>query len=210
MADTIKNPPEFYGIDYLKSIKASMAYNLGQEHTTRWDDNGTFYGTAMMIDTIMKALGQEKPSKILDIGCGRGFGPRHMRNLGWDADGCEYSDVAIEHGVIDLKKGDLTEKLPYPDDFAFMSVCLGVLSHLPEPSVMNALRELRRVSKHLWTNILVGPHKLQQHHLTVLGPTWWREKFIEAGWNEMTGMAETLKSGGFNTRDRQWSSVWIG
>lgn len=202
-----KNPPELYGVKYLKKAKASKALNAGEEKTTRWEDNGTFYGAAMAAYAIAKKV---KAKSILDVGCGRGFVVRHLRKLSMKAEGCEYGTEAVKHSVCDSVWGDLTGKLPYKDNEFDMATSLGVLSHLPEEYIPNALAELSRVSaKALWTNILILFHPGQEHHLTVKAPYLWKPQFVAAGWQLAPWSIDFLQEHKMTRSHYGWSQIWL-
>ena len=201
-----KNPPEMYGVKYLKGLKASRALDEGTEQTTRWDDNGTFFGAAVTAKKLAEKLGCRS---VLDVGCGRGFTVRHLRNMGLRADGIEYGTEAVEHSVCEAKWGDLTDTLPPGDETYDLTISLGVLSHPPKETTFNALSELRRVTKKaLWTGIQVVPHELQLHHLTIMPPDWWQSMFSAAGWKD-AGLTEWLDDHGRNINKLAWSNVWL-
>jgi len=193
-------------VEYLKKPKASKALNLGIERTTRWEDNGTYYGAAVCARGI---AGKFDCKSVLDVGAGRGFVVRHLRNMGFKAHGIEYGTEAVEHSIAECAEGDLTKRLPADDGAYDLTLCLGVLSHLPGDTVKHALKELHRVtSKALWTHILILPHPLQLHHLTVESREWWDPLFAVTGWvpEKAGGLLETL---GMHRSHRGWSQVWL-
>lgn len=197
-----KNPPSFYNEAYLKGgMESSMP---GQ---TRWEDNGIFYDAAITTSHIARCFGAKK---IADIGCGRGFIVRHLRNLGFQADGYEYGEAALRHSVCGAKFCDLTETLPIPDGAYDFVYCAGVLSHIPERDVHNALCELRRVVRRnggIFTNILVQWTPTQTHHKTFRPRTWWATEFQRAGWGRRYEFDPYLHSRGFNRKPEQWACI---
>jgi SAM-dependent methyltransferase len=191
-----KNPPELYGVEYLKRPHFQGS---------RWEDNGRFYGAAVAVHRFLNEFGGDS---VLEVGCGRGYVVRHLRNLGRRADGIEYSPAAAEFSVCDALLGDVTRLLPLPDASYDLVICHGVLCHLPPALVARALRELARVSRRwLWVNMLVDdPNGEEPHHLCVREPVWWRPRFAVAGWNEIAPELAGLTE--FNGMDGRWSSLW--
>ena len=194
-----KNPESFYGLNYLNKVKGDTGGK------TRFEDNGSNLQAALFVKRLMGTLAIS--GRVLDVGCGRGFVVRHLRTLGIDAEGCEYSKEACDLSVCGARQGDLTQRLPFKDGEFVLVYSLGVLSHPPEPSTDNALQELHRISSgYLWTNILTGRHHLQQHHLTVKPPAWWIPRFESAGWRIENH--DKLTSEFFADYGGQWKAVW--
>jgi SAM-dependent methyltransferase len=212
-----KNPSSFYGTEYLNR---SLKWAGGK---TRWEDNGAFYNAALFAKAFLAGEGITRAT-TLDVGCGRGWVVRHLREMGHDSHGCEYGSDAVQYSVCKAVFGDLTEKLPFADSrFDFVS-CLGVLSHLPEQNAQNAVSELARVTKHwLWTNILamnMGGHRIpkvtdrfpgaaeQSHHLNVIGREWWYPLFRHAGLVELPCplLEETFE---MKKDPAQWQAIWV-
>jgi SAM-dependent methyltransferase len=217
-----KNSTEMYGEEYLKS-----PISMTDPKITRWEDNGFFFQAGKNIAEIAQKL---KATKVVDIGCGRGFTVRHLRNRGLDAHGIEYSKFAVEHSVCGAKHGDLTESLPAADGEYDLAVCVGVLSHIPEEFTIKALKQIHRIVKpkgHLYTNILIIPAKpstvmpsvavqkadkkklwTQKHHLSIHQQLWWRNRFHKTGWDEEKELEQLLTTMGMNRSGEQWSTIW--
>lgn len=195
-----KNPSSFYDDSYLACRMSPLSDAI------RGEDNGLHYASAVLSGRIASRFGI---TRILEIGCGPGYVVRHLRNLGFHADGLEYGKAALEGSVCKAKFGDLTDSLPCQDASYGLVFALGVLSHVPEEQISHALSELYRVSgKLLWTNTLIRYHETQKHHRTFREPSWWRERFRKAGWHERADLSSMLQEAGLNQDDYQWSSVW--
>lgn len=97
----------------------------------------------------------DRPSTVLDAGCGRGRLPRYfqkwgapekqVRFVGLDvrADRVEQSRAYYD----DIRECDLTAGLPFYDDRFDAVVCEQVLEHFTDAEVSKTLREFRRVLK---------------------------------------------------------------
>jgi SAM-dependent methyltransferase len=192
----MKNPSSFYNEAYLKSPMSAADPSL-----TRWEDNGLFYTAARVAAAIAARLGT---GSILDVGCGRGFVVRHLRDgFGYDARGLEYGEAALAHSVCDAEFCDLTGMLPCVDSSYGLIICHGVLSHIPESDIPHALGELRRVAgMALWANVLVKETPTQQHHKTFRSTEWWQEKLVVAGF-ERAGEDLEPEASQFVTSDAQ-------
>jgi len=198
----MKNPSSFYDENYIHG-RMSQA-----DLTTRDEDNGNFFELAVTASELAKKIG--RPS-IADIGCGRGFVVRHLRNLGHGADGYEYGEAALKHSVCEARFCDLTGRLPIPDGAYGLIVCTGVLSHVPEESVPNALAELRRVTRPrglLFINLLNHYTPLQSHHRTFKPNDWWKEHLSKAGWRYTPQHEDFLKGRGLNRDPGVWAAVF--
>jgi len=194
-----KNPPEFYGVDYLKSPLA------GGPGLTRWEDNGVYFEMARFIHALAPG------ASVLEVGCGRGFVVRHLRNMGHIADGCEYGTEAVAQSVCGAQWADLTAKLPYEYGSYDLVLCVGVLSHPPALYAQHCLDELARVSRRLLvTNIQVEPHELQRHHLNIKPAEWWRPRFAKAGWRERTDaeVEALIERWKYRREPLAWFAVW--
>lgn len=88
-------------------------------------------------------------ASILEVGCNIGMQLRHLQLMDFtNLHGIELQQYAIDHLCVegvDVQQGNAT-KLPYLDgdfDLVFTS---GVLIHLPEPKLYQAMTEIVRVS----------------------------------------------------------------
>ncbi len=91
-------------------------------------------------------------AEVLDVGCGTGLVGRTFRHHGFTGrlTGLDLSqaslDLAAESGAYaELTQADLQQRLPLDDDAADATVCVGVMTYLPE--VEPFWRELARVTR---------------------------------------------------------------
>ena len=121
----------------LQAIYSSTAgYGVGREANLA-DTDGR---PAARLDAALRTFGVKRKT-FLDVGCGDGRLLFHMRNLGWEVAGTDYSDVYVEkcrtHGL-DVRQGDLGGAgLSRDWSVAYLG---DVVEHLPNP--IEALREV--------------------------------------------------------------------
>lgn len=108
---------------------------------------------------------QFKPSKVLDVGCGRGTLVRALRKRGIDAYGVDISEHAIDLAHDDVKpylrRADVL-RLPYADNEFDMVVSFNFFHHMEQGNIKRALNETIRVAKHTIV------HKIFTHENTFL------------------------------------------
>lgn len=90
-------------------------------------------------------------ARTLDVGCATGFVVEALRELEIDAQGVDVSQYAVDHPAQGARghtsHGDLSRRLPFPDDEFDLVTVLETLEHLPPETVPAALTELRRVTR---------------------------------------------------------------
>jgi ubiquinone/menaquinone biosynthesis C-methylase UbiE len=110
--------------------------------------------------TAAFALAEVTPGmNVLDVGCGRGEILRHCANLGANAYGVDYAEVAVKmsQDVLDKLDDDVpghggvalsdAKKLPFPDNFFDRVLMFDVVEHLHPWELHLALLEVKRVLK---------------------------------------------------------------
>jgi ubiquinone/menaquinone biosynthesis C-methylase UbiE len=91
--------------------------------------------------------------RILDLGCAKGFLVKDFMIAmpGIEAFGTDISEYAMMHcepEVIGrLQKHDLNDPLLFPDDSFDAVICLNTLHNLKRTNLVNALREIQRVTR---------------------------------------------------------------
>lgn len=92
-------------------------------------------------------------SRILDVGCGKGYLLYDMSKLLPKAElhGIDISNYAITHGKAEirdrLRLGSCTQ-LPWPDDYFDLVISITTLHNLKAYELDSALREIQRVGKY--------------------------------------------------------------
>jgi len=109
--------------------------------------DGRWISVAKRIKKIYKL---KKNSKVLDIGCAKGFLVKDLLDLGLDAYGLDISEYAIKNSHKDvvgrIHLGD-AKKLPFADNTFDFVISLNTLHNLEKKECQVALKEITRVTK---------------------------------------------------------------
>jgi demethylmenaquinone methyltransferase/2-methoxy-6-polyprenyl-1,4-benzoquinol methylase len=127
-----------------------------------YDRVNPFVWNEAMRDEALGWLAVESDDRVLDVGCGTGFGTEGLLQHTEDVYGLDQSPHQLEKAWAKLGKRDPVtftlgdaERLPYRDD-AFDKVwSSGSIEYWPNP--VDALAELRRVTKPGGRVLVVGP-----------------------------------------------------
>ena len=109
-----------------------------------------------------KYLPKDRSGTILDIGCGlRAIWLRKIEfsnKIGLEIDEGNF----INTNGINLIKGDITKKIPLPDESVDCVTMLAVMEHIDEESIPFALEEIHRVLKKGGRFVMTAPvHKAE-------------------------------------------------
>lgn len=105
-----------------------------------------------VIPTFQKHYGLSATSKILDVGCAKGFMLYDFKELipGISVRGIDISSYAIEHSKEEVKSylrvGDV-RSLPYEDGAFDLVIAINTIHNLEKQELKKALKELMRVSR---------------------------------------------------------------
>lgn len=111
-------------------------------------------------------LGDTRPGRLLEVGCGDGSHLLRLKALGWEVEG---QDIDHGAGAHSLKDGDILvhkapiEELHLPDNRYDAIVMNHVIEHAVNPHAL--LRECRRLLKREGQLVLVTPNALSFGHL---------------------------------------------
>ena len=112
------------------------------------------------VDFVDKNAVQPK-AKILDLGCGEGWGTLFLRQKGYDAIGLDLQPEPLEAQSLDRDlpylRGD-GKTLPLANDSVDMVAMHQVLAHFPNPDA--SLKECLRILRPGGRLIIVGPNLL--------------------------------------------------
>lgn len=159
--------------------------------------------SSLYFEPIVRSLNNIiKPSRILDIGCAKGFLVYLFRNLNIEAYGVDISSYAINRApetvkkalfVLDIEK----DNLPFPDSYFDLLVMTEVLEHLHFSSMNYILREARRVLKQNGYICLTLPAKKEEKqdvtHINLHPRPFWIKLFREKGFISASKEKKLLK-----------------
>jgi ubiquinone/menaquinone biosynthesis C-methylase UbiE len=107
-----------------------MGEILAREETHEW-----------MID----ALSKERKGFLLDVPAGTGALASRLKKMGFSVSCCDINPSLFLVQDIEIKRGDLSQSLPYPSGSFDFITCIEGLEHLENP--FNAIREFHRILK---------------------------------------------------------------
>ncbi len=130
-------------------------------------------------------------SKILDVGCAKGYLVETLCDYGTDAYGIDISRYAVKNCSVDMvgriHRGDILD-LHFPDDSFDLVLALNVVHNIDEKYLRMAFKELQRVSRKDCF-ITVDSYRNEEEKaifedwcLTAKSygpPSWWLDKFKE-------------------------------
>lgn len=144
--------------EYPKAKAAELAKQWGFDY---WDgDRRINYGGykyipgrwAPVAKLMIDHYGLKPGSKVLDIGCGKGFQMFELTQVlpGTEVRGIDCSSYAIDHAHPEIKHlidHGVASQLPYPDQSFDLVFSINTLHSLHNCDLDRALREMERVGK---------------------------------------------------------------
>lgn len=164
-----------------------------------YDTINPFIWTETMRDAALDAFDIDPDDRILDVGCGTGFGTEGLLEHAEDVHGLDQS--AHQLGRADRKVGDAAtlyrgdaERLPFADDSFDAVWSSGSIEYWPDP--VGVLAEFARVTKPGGPVLVVGPNepslwpfrKLAHAIMWFYGPEQATEWFEAAGFGDIRHM----------------------
>ncbi len=165
----------------------------------RYGYGGFFYHPRFwqpVVKTFQDYYGLTSRSKILDVGCAKGFMLYDFTQLipGITVSGIDISGYAIENAKEEIKPfvkvGDARE-LPFEDKSFDVVIAINTIHNLKRDDCKKALREIERVSSH-GKFVTVDAYRTDEERrrmdmwnltaLTYMSIDEWKEFFAEAGY----------------------------
>ena len=94
-------------------------------------------------ETVAEILGGSPRGRLLDVPAGHGALAVRLKELGFEVSGCDLYPQIFDADAIEIKQGNLDDRLPYEDQSFSYVVCIEGLEHIENPA--NAIREFARV-----------------------------------------------------------------
>ncbi len=137
-----------------------------------WDDRSKNMWTSGSRKTIIPFFNQHIPKegRVLDVGCGSGYGTYLLKKSGYDVSGIDLSEEMIRLAKKNLEGMDISfqtanvDALPFSDETFSSLLMINVIEWTKDP--LHSLNELKRVLKpggHLCVGIL-GPSSGPRAH----------------------------------------------
>jgi SAM-dependent methyltransferase len=149
-----------------------------------------------VIPTIVENYKIGKSSKVLDVGCAKGFLLYDLKLAfpGINVAGVDISDYAVEKSIPEIKPylqvGNATE-LPFKDDYFDFVISINTIHNLNLQDCATALQEIERVTKDN-SFITVDAYRNDEEKarmqawnltaLTMMSVDEWKEFFLEVGY----------------------------
>lgn len=129
-----------FGYDYFDNEDYFVGY-----HGYKYD--GRFRKTA---EKIVEYYNLEKGSKILELGCAKGFLLVEFHHLGMDVSGVDLSEYAVSHAHPDIKnkirQGRLAD-MKFEDNYFDLVLSKELIPHLKMDELLQVMEETTRISK---------------------------------------------------------------
>ena len=109
-------------------------------------DDGRWHPVAR---DIVSHFGLKRGSRVLDVGCGKGFLVKALLVQNMDAFGLDISLYALMHcapEVVGRLHLGTAEQLPFPDGTFDCVLSLNTIHNFPRQGAVTAMREIQRVS----------------------------------------------------------------
>ena len=145
---------------------------------------------------LTKEYGLTKNSKVLEIGCAKGFLLHDLKKTvpGIKVTGADTSQYAIDNAMPDVKESIVNascDQLPLPDHEFDLVIAIRTIYQLHLGGVVKSLREIQRVGKGKSFITVMACNNDEERTLfkewnllagTILTPEEWREVFKFAGY----------------------------
>ncbi len=141
---------------------------------------------------------QSKPSKILEVGCGSGKFGKALAQLGHKVTGIDISSETVKNANREKPKGfkakilDMENQKNFPKDSFSLILCPGVLHHLPNLTISQAIPNFRH-----WLEpggLVVCWEPNGSNPITALSKILFRLVYLIAGGGEFATVNETNHS----------------
>jgi sporadic carbohydrate cluster protein (TIGR04323 family) len=150
-----------------------------------------------LAQSLIKEYNLTKESKILDLGCGKGFLAYEIQKIlkSNKIFGCDFSKYAIKNSKKELKNKvfyhDMKQKLQFESKSFDLVLSINVLHNFRLKNLEFALKEIERVGKHKFICVESYKNDKQQFNLqcwaltaeTLIDTNSWKWMFSKSGYN---------------------------
>ncbi len=168
-----RTPPPGYGFDYFDNPEC-VGYG-GYHYDGRYKP-----AAARMCD----AFGLSSGSKVLEIGCAKGFILYEFHLLGLEVAGLDASAYAISQAKDEIRDNlrlNTTADIPFADQSFDFVLAKEVIPHLAEADALKMIQEIMRVGKDSFLQIQCADtpesadlmKRWDVTHQTIRPETWW-------------------------------------
>src|SRR5262245_41460203 len=134
----------------------------------------SFFGT--IADHIVSKI---KPTRVLDVGCAKGFLVESLRDRGVEAFGIDISEYAISEVRPDIRLYCRVASALDPLDRSYdLITCIEVLEHLTEEEGRSAIANICRSTNDVLFSS-TPDDVIEPTHTNVRPRSWWIERFAE-------------------------------
>ncbi len=152
-------PKSFRNIKQRKVSKSNKTIQISREYGQKYFDGDRKFGYGgYYYDGRWKKIAKKikthyqlkKNSKVLDIGCAKGFLIKDLVEIGIDAYGVDISRYAIKNSPTEIAGRIHCQNavnLPFHDNSFDLVLCINTLHNFNKKDCSKALKEINRISK---------------------------------------------------------------
>lgn len=112
-----------------------------------------------LLEKVIEIFSKEKIGRVLDLGCGNGDYSKKLKELGFEVIGSDLDEGRFKYkNEVEFKKCDISEKLPFLDDFFDYVLLSEVIEHLRNPWF--TIEEINRILNNQGKLIISTPNIL--------------------------------------------------
>lgn len=161
--DSINKRSKLFQDIYSFFEKNYLAYKYNYRNIGFWNRLLTLLvyfhpGIRAVFDFKVRYIKSKPHASLLDVGCGNGDMLLFMKDLGWDVEGVDSDNVAVEKALnIGLKVSFGTlETVKYPDNKFDVITVTHTIEHIQEPLAF--LKECHRILKDTGCLVIITPN----------------------------------------------------
>lgn len=195
----------------VNNLRRNRLGNLIAERTIPGDCLGWDMG--QHVARYAWAMGRCGGQRVVELGCGTGYGTNLLSWVSSEARGIDISERAVEEARsqyphIPFDVADVTAARALPD--ADLAVCFEVLEHVDDPFglLTGAAAHYDRLLLS-FPNPLVGGSHLNPHHRVDWPLSTLKARVRAAGYRHLRAYHQTLRSAGVRAGAFPWSAVWL-